>query len=215
MIFRRLITLGVASCWFAAAVACAQNGEPTCGRLKNHYGPFDYRTDGKALEIVESVHFTPQVEALIRGSTGSVGGDIGYTLATSPNHHRALLAMTRLAEKQRNPRPAGASYTVDCYFDRAIRFKPDDNIVRMIFANYLIRNAREAEARAQLKVAEKRGADNGFTQYNIGLLYFDMKDYDSALSQAHKAVALGFEQPALKEKLQAAGKWSEPGTANK
>ena len=37
-----------------------------------------------------------------------------------------------------------------------------------------------------------------------------MKNYDKALSQAHKAYSLGFERPGLRDQLKAAGKWSEP-----
>ena len=37
-----------------------------------------------------------------------------------------------------------------------------------------------------------------------------MKSYDKALLQAHKAIALGFTQTALRDQLQQLGKWSEP-----
>ena len=44
---------------------------------------------------------------------------------------------------------------------------------------------------------------------NIGLHYFDMKNYGKALIQAHKAMALGFVQTELKDQLRSVGKWVE------
>jgi len=143
-------------------------------------------------------------------STTRLGGDISYLLATSPNHHRGLLAMMRLAEKEKSPHPKNMRYSVDCYFDRAIRFQRNDTTVRMLYAQYLQKQKRTAEALAQLQVASDLAKDNGFTNYNIGLVYFEMGQYDLALAQAHKAKALGFDQPELAQMLTAKNKWKEP-----
>ena len=89
----------------AAAVAAATWGArlfaqevPGCGVLQNAYGPFDYRdpvSKRDNLPIVESFHFTPDVESLRHGRSGSVLGDLRYTLRAFPNHHRALKSMAR------------------------------------------------------------------------------------------------------------------------
>jgi len=194
------------------AMASASRAQaPACGTLENHYGPFDYRTQRDKLEIVERYHFTPSVESLRAGaSTTRLGGDISYLLATSPNHHRGLLAMMRLAEKEKSPHPKNMRYSVDCYFDRAIRFQRNDTTVRMLYAQYLQKQKRTPEALAQLQVASDLAKDNGFTNYNIGLVYFEMGQYDLALAQAHKAKALGFDQPELAQMLTAKNKWKEP-----
>lgn len=193
------------------SAASAQPSPSSCGPLKNHYGPFDYRAerDGR-LKIVEQYHFTSNVEALVKGNTSNVGGDLSYTLLTSPNHHRALMAMIRLGEKLKSPQPPGSVYPVECWFERALRFRPDDNTVRLIYATFLVKDGRDPEAIKQLEVATARAADNAFTQYNAGMIYFDMKNYDAALVQAHKAYGLGFPQLDLRDKLQSAGKWKEP-----
>ena len=69
----------------ASVSALAQSNASACGDLKTHYGPFDYRTDRDKLEIVEGAHFTPEVEALIRGkSSARLGQDLAYTLTHSP-----------------------------------------------------------------------------------------------------------------------------------
>ena len=83
----------------------------------------------------------------------------------------------------------------------------------MIFATYLNKHARRPEALEQLSQAAKIGADNGFTHYNVGLVYLEMKEYDLAVAEAHRAQSLGFERPELRDQLTAAGKWKEQPAA--
>lgn len=194
-----------------ATQALAQSGNAACGSLTNAYGPYDYRTDRDKLPIVLVNHFTPEVEALIRGKTGTrPGGDIDYTLRAIPNNHRALLAMMRLGEKEKTPQPSGSRYSIECWFERAVLFRPDDGIVRMIYSSYLNSKGRIPEATNQLEIATTYAKDSAFIHYNIGLHYFNLKNYDKALVQAHKAIELGFPQTILRDQLQSVGKWTEP-----
>jgi hypothetical protein len=193
--------------------ALAQTNESACGPLRAHgqYGPYDYRTDKDKLEVVENFHFTAVVAALIRGSTNThPGSDIDYTLRAFPNHHRALLAVMQYGEKMKSSRPPETNYSVECYFDRAIRFRPDDAIVRMIYSTYLNKNGRQAEANGQLEIATTLAKDNPFTHFNIGLHYFDTKNYEKALVEAHRAIALGWTRTELRDLLVGVGKWSDP-----
>lgn len=197
---------------FALANAFAQT-VGNCGALSSpgQYGPFDYRGDTGPQAIVLSVHFTAEVEALIRGKTArEPGGDIDYTLRAIPNNHRALMSMMRLGEREKTTKPSGSHYTIDCWFERAITFRPDDSIVRMIYSSYLNSKGRFPQAKAQLEIATTYAKDNAFTHYNIGLHYFDLKDYEKALVQAHLAMALGFPRTELRDQLHALGKWSDP-----
>jgi Tfp pilus assembly protein PilF len=211
---RKFAILAVLAAFFGVShIASAQTSYSSCGSLENAYGPFDYRKErnGK-LHVVEAFHFTPNIESLIRGNSGPLGGELDYTLRASPNHHRALLAMVRLVERLKTPQPTGSHYTIDCWFDRALRFQPDDTTVRMIFATYLSDNNRKAEAIEQLERADATAGENAFTHYNIGLVYFDLKEYERATQQAHKAMALGFEWTTLREMLEKAGHWKPPPT---
>ncbi len=193
---------------FAAPQAFAQEG--ACGSLNNAYGPFDYRTErGATLNVVERFHFTPQVEALIKGHSGYLGGDLDYTLRAFPNHHRALLSVMKLAQKTPGPRDMSMNYSFECYFERAIRFQPDDPIPRMIYATFLGKQGRLADAKGQLKDASKFTDGNPFTYYNIGMVYADLKQYDEALDMAHQAYALGFQLPGLRDRLIAVGQWKD------
>lgn len=182
-----------------------------CGSLENHYGPYDYRLERNGrLRIVERFHFTPEVEALIRGESGSIGGDLDYTLLTSPNHHRALMALVRYGERLKTTQPPAMQYSIDCYFDRAVRYQQDDTVVRELFAQYLAKGGHLKEAKDQLQVATSYAKDNAISHYNIGLIYFELKDYDHALEQAQVASEEGYPRPELRDMLKGVGKWREP-----
>jgi tetratricopeptide (TPR) repeat protein len=183
-----------------------------CGRLQGetrNIGPYDYRTvDRATLMIVEPYHFTPQVERLEKGeSTVLIGGDISFVLRTFPNHHRALAAMARLSAKEKTRKPAGSPYSVDCWFERAVRFTPDDAKVRVIHGYYLTKQGDNAGAVRELRAALEMGEDDGNLHYNLGLALFATKDYDGALAAARRAYELKFPLDGLRKKLQAAGKW--------
>ena len=106
-----ILRLALALCAVYPLGASAESLPPGCGQLGNAYGPFDYRTHKKELEIVEGEHFTPEVERLERGNRSGVnpGGDIDYTLRASPNHHRALKAMMDLSRKEKRDPPVGGA----------------------------------------------------------------------------------------------------------
>ena len=91
-----------------------------------------------------------------------------------------------------------------------MRFQSDDTTVRMLYAQYLHKHKRTPEALAQLQIASDLAKDNGFTNYNIGLVYFEMGQYEQALAHAHKAKAQGFEQTQLAQLLAAKNQWKEP-----
>jgi Flp pilus assembly protein TadD len=190
---------------FAPLAALGQG----CGSLKNLYGPFDYRTSKKQLAIVDAYHFTPDVEALRHGATGTLGGDLDYTLRASPNHHRALNAMANLALKLRTGKPRGASYNIECYFDRALRFANDDGLVRIIYGVYLARTNRGQDAVRMFEEAKTYEPTNPNLYYNLGLAYFDLRDYANARKNAQQAYRLGSALPGLRDKLKAAGQWRE------
>ena len=198
---------------FTVASVWSQTVPGGCGNLRSQfqYGPYDARTDLDKLQIVLVPHFPPVVEALIKGDTNRhPGGDIDYTLRAIPNYHRALIAIMRLGERDKTDQPRDTRYRVECWFQRAIAFAPDDAIVRMIYSTYLNSKKRAAEATSQLEIATGYAKENAFTHHNIGLHYFDLKNYERALSQAHKAIALGFERTDLADQLRSVGKWVDP-----
>ena len=181
-----------------------------CGDLTFGYGPFDYWVDKGRLPIVEQHHFTAKVEALRGGQEGYIGGDLDYTLHAFPNHPRALVAMMKLAEKEKKAQPQGAKYSVGCYFDRAIRYRPNDGMVRMIYASFLSKQGKKQEAIKELETAREVGTSSPNMDYNMGLAYFEVGDFEKSIVFAHRAYQAGFNLPGLKSKLVKAGKWTEP-----
>lgn len=202
--------------------AAAQVSAGTCGSLKNAFGPYDYRRDHfrpppgdnqrweVMLNLVEIGHFTPVVEGLIRGTTTNrPGPDLDYTLRAIPNHHRALAAVLRLWERTKQPMPGGLPKSVECYFERAVRFAPNDHIARMLYVSYMIKNRRLDDATQHMTIVRNEAGENAFAHYNLGMLYADAGMYDDALTQAHRAQALGLGQKELEFRLKSAGRWKD------
>jgi hypothetical protein len=191
---------------FAATTA----GEACAPYVKGHPGG-DYTNAGdrEGLQVVEQFHFTPAVEGLVRGASGPLGADLSYTLEHFPNHHRALAALTKLALREKNRKPHGARYTVDCFYDRALRYTPKDARVRSLYGSYLLALGQADAALEQLEQASALEPENPTAHYNLGLLYLRKKDYDKARASAWKAYGMGFPMDGLKKKLIAAGQWRE------
>ena len=171
----------------------------------------DYRLDRGGLHVVERRHFTRRVEMLISGeSTSQPGPDIAYTLNKYPNHHRALISLSRLSKRQQVAQVVDMAYSVDCYFERALGFAPNDTVARLIFAQHLSTTGRVDQASQQVALTGNYAGDNALTHYNMGLVAFELKDFAVALTQAHRAQGLGLARSGLRELLQKEGHWSDP-----
>lgn len=195
-------------------ISLAQSG--VCGNpFQTGTGPWDYRTASAAQRaLVENRHFTADVRAMRgAGTTKHLAADIGYTLRVFPNHHQALMTMSDWALKTRQNPPQGSEFTVECWFERALIFAPDDAMVKTVYGTALIKRGKAKEAIAQLEAALQQAGNNANVHYNLGLAYFDVKDYAKALESAHAAYRLGFPLPGLKNKLQRVGAWREPSAA--
>jgi hypothetical protein len=201
----------VKSSLFALVVAMGAAGSAAgqeCGSLESHYGPFDFRVNRDKLPIVENFHFSPKVQALVRGDTSATPGpDIEYVLKTFPNHPGALVAITKWARIKKSMQPSDLKYSVDCHFKRALRFRSDDAVVRMLYAQWLNQTSRKSEALQQVSSVEAKG--NPQTIANLGLLYLELGEPEKALAQAHAVQALGYPVTMLKAALEKAGHWRD------
>jgi hypothetical protein len=212
----KLIIVVIACASFGAAQA--QQG---CEAPSNAggFGPFDYRTDKSKLPIVETYHFTPEVETLRRGKSSSIGDDLNYTLTAFPNHHRALMSMVNLVFKEKRAQPEGAHFTIECYFQRAEQFRPDDAMVKVIHGIYLTRAKKPKEALVALEAASAIAGDDPNVNYNLALGLLEAGRVDEAVEHARIAYRGGFPLPGLRNKLKALGKWTDtdqdPSTAKK
>jgi tetratricopeptide (TPR) repeat protein len=204
----------------AAALPSASWAQEFCGDLTNAFGPFDYTdpttkvvppSGGETrIGIVERAHFTPEVEQLIRGKSSTIVDDIDYTLRAFPNHHRALYSMARYYLANSKFGEQLGRYSMECWFDRAMRMNPNDGVVPAIWGVYLAKKGDKEGALAQYKRALEIMPDFGEAHYNIGLLYLGMKKYDLANEHAVAAYKSGFPLPYLRTRLQELGVW-KPG----
>ncbi|HEY1147800.1 MAG TPA: tetratricopeptide repeat protein [Pseudoduganella sp.] len=182
-----------------------------CGELNAPGHIYDVRDNEPILQVVEGAHFTEEVEAGGRGSSGGLAGaDIHYTLATFPNHRRALEAVIRMAPRYKGAPVPGMQYPSECYLERAVRFRPDDGIVWGLYGRYLYVMGKESQAMPMFERALALEPDDPAINYNVGLLYAKRKQYDKALPYAQKAYAAGFPLPGLKNMLVSARAWVEP-----
>ncbi len=163
--------------------------------------------DQLRISQIEGHHFDADTENLIRGMTGSIGADIDFLVRYSPNHHRGLAALVRLALRDKTPKPNGLLIPVECYLLRGIEFKPTDAEVYKIYATYLARLNRNDEALTRFEQAEKLAPDDPVIAYNIGLLLTEKRDFERARTYAHKAYAGGLQFPGLRDKLARQGQW--------
>ena len=175
------------------------------------YGPFDYANPDhrrRYLDVVDGNHFNKDVENLVRGQTGTVFGDIMYTLRIFPNHHRALNAMARLYRRDGGP-PIDASVRLplDDFFQRAFLFSPRDPLPHMIYAIHFHKAKEYDNALIYYQNALKLDPDSVELHYNLGLFYAEIEDYEESLHHAKKAYEMGHPLAGLRNKLIRAEVW--------
>lgn len=181
-----------------------------CGDLENAYGPYDYRRRAEFQEnfrLVEHGHFSPDVENGIRGKTSTIGGDLSYTLRAIPNHHRALNTLAVVALRDKTLELKGMGYPVECWYDRAIRFTPDDTTVYVTYGSYLFARGKTSDAIKIFKEGLSYAPDHPTLNYNLGLAYLKQQNYPKAQEHGKKAYQLGFPLQGLKNKLVALKQW--------
>lgn len=215
---RRRLALGVLLLSLLPAVGLAQ--EDCIGRgFKLGHPVDDYRDRSSAtrhhLNLVEQAHFTTSIEQLQSAGirSGSISGNIDYTLRRFPNHHRALYAISRYWRQQGGqPSPgsrneAGFYPSAECYLQRAVLFAPDDPTAHMIYGIHLHLTGHLQEALKQYRTSEKLYPNSPELHYNLGLLYFDLGEYGLAKQHAQQAYRQGYPLPGLKNKLAKIDRW--------
>jgi len=207
------LLLGATSLLLTAGASRAEELPPDCGTLENPYGPFDYTNPEhfqKKLPIVEKWHFNKEQELATYQANSTRRVDLDYTLRAFPNHHRALMGLARTVrlspKKEWAVRP-------ECYFIRAVVWRPQDGVSRMIYGLYLHQQQRLRDAEVQYKLAIAAQRDYAEAHYNLGLLYADQKRWPDALASAHRAYALKYPLPGLRNRLLAAAAWQDPPAA--
>ena len=183
-------------------------GAPCAGENEN-FGPFDYlqRQSLQAqLNIVESYHFTPDIEQLRKGKTGTSSlGDIDYTLRAWPNHHRALYSVVQYRINTFKQNNHLRFPPAECYLQRAMKFSPEDATVHMLYGILLQRLDYREQALKEYEKAREIDPNNVQVKYNLALLLVELRRYTEAKAYADELYGRGFPLPGLKDNLKAAG----------
>jgi len=200
--------------------------EDDCGNFDSSdyggIGPWDYHHPSSRvptgedpmgrIKRVENVHFQRQWEYVSpRVGSYKIANEVIYTLLVFPNHPRALWTLSRL-EKLRGPlknyasNPRVPKMTVECFFDRALRFRPNQSPTWMIYGMHLHSRGRLSDAREAYVTAKNLGEDSTQFHYNFGLLLVDTKELDLAEESARVAYSRGYQQPGLKDQLAKLGR---------
>ena len=136
--------------------------------------------------------------------------DLDFTLRRWPNHAEALKGLVDYALA------GGRSYEflpVQCYFARAHRIFPDDVAVHVLEGYFYSRSRQYKLAEQSYLEGLSVNSESSDIHYNLGLLYFELSDFERALKHAQAAYSAGFPLLGLRKKLERAGHWSEPNGA--
>lgn len=202
--------LAVGALLLAPGIVSAMCGEPFEANAFKR--PIDYLdpADQEYVKVwVEPFHFTREVEALVRGKSTDIPGDLAYTLRQIPNHHRALNSMMRWQLAKGRPMDADERliYTIQCYFERAIEFRPNDPVIYLLQGIYFHRAKKLDDAVASYRKAEQMAPENAEVLYNMGLVLVDKGDFALAKDYAERSYKLGYPMPGLRNRLKQLGKW--------
>lgn len=203
-----------------AAPIAQQGYDPTCGSMTapKRVPPSDYRqAPQQHRDIVEKFHFHEHYMAYLAGKKEfqkksdniyeSPAAGFNYTLWAFPNHAQALAAMEDLGFRDKTEKPQRSELSVHCYFQRAIKFAPDDALVRTLYGYYFARRKQANEARAQFSIINPERADTDQNiQTYMAWAYISIGDLDAAVAHATKAYRLGLGLPGLAERLAKLGR---------
>lgn len=193
-----------------AGVPCRQKAEPA---IPNDLGPYNYTNPQHRkgmLPKVEAHHYTSKMKALLGGNTGSIAGDLNYTLHMFPNHHHALFTLVRLyTENCALCRPKKVPVATwkrklpspECYLNRALGLHKNDPMLYAIYGIYLHRIDMLDESAQKYERSLELRSNIPEVHYNYGLLLFDLGRYEEAQKHAEKAAKLGYPLSGLQRKL--------------
>lgn len=204
--FRGLAPLLLMS-FLQTAVAQSSQGQSVCGQAPAIVKT-DFRDRSTAqlrwnIDDNKRYHLDPASRRMQEGEySRNVIADIDWTLVRYPNHQGALSLLIKYALA------GGRNYdfqSPECYFKWALDFAPDDGNVLMARAYYNWRTNKIDAAIGDYQEAIKLMPGSATANYNLGLIYFEQKQFQEAAKYAAVAYQLGYPLPALRDKLAGAG----------
>ena len=189
--------------WIGAfpVTALGQGGE---SGNRDYYHARDTSEGEHDLRTVETYHLGPGMNHMkSKDEYSQALADFEFILRVFPNHPQALALTSELCDiKWRNPR-----CDVTQWFERAIQRNPGASQTYMLYGMHFHRLNKLPQAVENYKQAIALSPASANAHYNLGLAYFDAKEFDLANREAQVSYALGIPLPGLRDKLTRAGKW--------
>lgn len=150
-------------------------------------------------------HVRPALRRLDEGDfSAPVIYDLHWTLERWPNHYIALQLTQRF---EAGGGDADYYIPVSCYFERAKWFARDDANIHILQGIYEHKKGHDNLAEQSWVRALHIDHNAVEAHYNLGLLYFNQKDFSKSVEHARLAYDLGYPLPGLKSKLLKKGYW--------
>lgn len=176
-----------------------------CDEAGQSSGHFDYYDQDpaahKLLGYVEGYHLNQGIAAMNKGGLSHALGHFDFILNRFPNHPRVLLLVSEVFHRMKTPAKA------DLYFQKAIQLYPETAPTYAAYGIFLHKSGQLGRAIENYKTSLKLDPGSMSTHYNLGLAYFDKKQFDLANQHAGEAYAQGFPLPGLRDKLKKVGAW--------
>jgi tetratricopeptide (TPR) repeat protein len=202
----------------APELSDAEKRAMECGSLQNGVGPWDWRTRETTSRLswdhADNMkhHYDPAMNRMRAGEyTQPVMHDLDFLLRNWPNHIQGLRA---LMQYEKAGGKTHGYRTVECYFERARRFAPDDVAVTLLEGYYYLKKNKKELARRSYEDALRLEPESIDVNYNVGLFYAEVGEYEKAEKHAHMAYEAGYPLDGLRKRLQKAGHWTEPAATD-
>jgi tetratricopeptide (TPR) repeat protein len=202
--FRRSVPLTVVLLLVAGATVHAQ--EPI-GR--DYYNPGTAQVDRQLFDNVHRYHVQPGINDMRPGRYEAALENFEFILRVYPNDPQILNLVSELCVvKWRSPK-----CDADSWFERAVTVNPDIATTYVVYGIHLQRQRRRADAIQMLEKGLKLDPVSMNAHYNIGLAYFDQRQFALSNEHAQAAYALGAPLPGLRDMLKKAGYWDPSANA--
>jgi tetratricopeptide (TPR) repeat protein len=170
---------------------------------RDYYNP-GTTTDEKATwQSAHHFHLGPALEAMKHNDWKPAYDNFRFILYLFPNSPQALNGMSELCvTKWKSP-----NCDADSWFEKAIAVNPGIATTWTLYGIHLQREKHAAEAIEKFEHALKLRPDDINAHYNMGLAYFELKEYGKANEQAQISYSLGAPLPGLRDLLKREGRW--------
>lgn len=148
-------------------------------------------------------HLQPAFDEMKLGRWKSARDNFEFILRYFPNSPQALNGISELCDLKWS----SAQCDADSWFEKAVAVNPSVATTWVIYGLHFQRKKRLSEAVEKFQYALTLEPNNINGRYNLGLAYFDLKEYEKANEQAQISYALGAPLPGLRDMLKRVGAW--------